>query len=120
VYKRQHLGGAEAALLAPDLEGVRFVDMPWLLEPDHPAVAVFPRSEQPLTGELQRLYALGIDAYRLAVDWLQGRRAFELDGVTGQLRIDRARSARVERRPSFAVFRGGRIERLVTLTTRGP
>lgn len=105
-----HLGGAEAALLAPDLEGVRFVDMPWLLEPDHPAVAVFARSEQPLSGELQRLYALGIDAYRLAVDWLQGRRQFELDGVTGLLRVDRARSPRVERLPSYAVFRSGRIE----------
>ncbi len=105
-----HLGGAEAALLAPDLEGVRFVDMPWLLEPDHPAVAVFPRPESALTGELQRLYALGIDAYRLAVDWLQGRRQFELDGVTGVLRVDRARSPRVERLPSYVVFRSGRVE----------
>lgn len=107
-----NLGGAEATLLAPELDGLRFVDMPWLLQPDHAAVAVHARPEQPLSGELQRLYALGIDAYRLALARLGGAQQFELDGVTGQLRVDRARSARVQRTPVFAVFRNGRIEPL--------
>lgn len=107
-----NLGGAEAALLAPDLDGVKFVDMPWLLEPDHPAVMVYPRSAVPLSGELQRLYALGIDAYRLMSEWVAGRREFEIDGVTGRLRVARDRSARVERRPLAAVFRSGRIQPL--------
>jgi outer membrane PBP1 activator LpoA protein len=106
-----NLGGAEAALLAPELEGVNFVDMPWLLEPDHLAVVVHPKPEQALSGELQRLYALGIDAFRLALEWVQGRRRFGLDGVTGALAVDRDRSARVERAPTLAVFRNGRIER---------
>jgi hypothetical protein len=35
-----------------------------------------------------------------------------LDGVTGWLQVDRTRSPRVERWPSFAVFRGGKIERI--------
>jgi len=107
-----NLGGAEASLLAPDLEGIRFADAPWLLEPDHPAVMVYPHSEQPLSAELQRLYALGIDAYRLAALWASGRRAFDLDGVTGRLRVDRERTVRVERTPAFAVFHLGTIERL--------
>ena len=107
-----NLGGAEGTLLAPDLEGVVFVDLPWLLEPDHPAVMVYPRPEQPLSAELQRLYALGIDGYRLALEWAQGRSSFTLDGVTGFITVDRALSARTERRPGFAVFRSGRIERL--------
>lgn len=106
-----NLGGAEAALLAPELEGVNFVDMPWLLEPDHLAVVVHPKPEQALSGELQRLYALGIDAFRLAIEWVQGRRSFGLDGVTGALGVDRDRSARVERVPTLAVFRNGRVER---------
>lgn len=110
-----NLGGAEAALLAPELEGVRFVDMPWLVDPLHPAVAIYPRSEQPLAGDLQRLYALGIDAYRLSADWLRGLRQFELDGVTGRLRVDRPRGPRVERIPDYVVFRAGRIERLTSL-----
>lgn len=106
-----HLGGAEAALLAPELEGVNFVDMPWLLEPDHLAVVVHPKPEQALSGELQRLYALGIDAFRLAIEWVQGRRSFGLDGVTGALGVDRDRSARVQRVPTLAVFRNGKVER---------
>jgi uncharacterized protein len=107
-----NLGGAEAALLAPDLDGVRFVDMPWLVQPEHAAVMVYPKPEIALSGELQRLYALGIDAYRVMLEWLSGRRAFELDGVTGRLRVDRSRSARVERWPTPAVFHSGKIETL--------
>lgn len=107
-----NLGGAEGALLAPELDGVRFVDSPWLLEPDHPAVMVFARPEQALSAELQRLYALGIDAFRLAMLWVAGRTEFALDGVTGELRVDRGRSVRVERRPSFAVFRKGAVQRI--------
>jgi hypothetical protein len=110
-----NLGGAEGALLAPELEGVRFVDAPWLLEPDHPAVMVFARPAAPLSAELNRLYALGIDAYRLAIEWVSGRQAFTLDGVTGALRVDRAAGARVERTPSFAVFRQGAVARATGL-----
>lgn len=107
-----NLGGAEGALLAPELDGVRFVDSPWLLEPDHPAVMVFARSEQALSAELQRLYALGIDAFRLAMLWAAGRTEFALDGVTGELQVNRGVSARVDRRPSFAVFRKGGVQRI--------
>jgi outer membrane PBP1 activator LpoA protein len=107
-----HLGGAEGLLLAHDLDGVHFVDVPWLLEPDHPAVMVHAQPPQPLSAELSRLYALGIDAYRLADLWRTGRARFELDGVTGALRVDRAARARVERWPVFAVYRHGRVERL--------
>lgn len=111
-----NIGDAEGAALAHDLSGVRFADMPWLLEPDHPAVMVYARPEMPLSAELQRLYALGIDAYRIVQIWMQGNfdpaAIFELDGVTGLLRVDRRRSARVDRLPTFAVFRNGKAERL--------
>jgi outer membrane PBP1 activator LpoA protein len=107
-----HAGGAEAELTATELDGVRFADMPWLLEPDHTAVMIYPRSEQAWSAEMQRLYALGIDAYRLAIAWMGGRSAFEMDGVTGTLRVDRANNARVERIPTFGVFRNGKVEKL--------
>jgi len=100
-----------AAALAHDLEGVRFVDMPWLLQPDHPAVMVYPQPAQPLAPDLARLYALGIDAYRLAQAWMNGEKRFEIDGVTGRLSVDRSRGARVERVPSSAIYRNGTIER---------
>jgi outer membrane PBP1 activator LpoA protein len=104
-------GGAEGALLMPELEGIRFVDTPWLVEPDHPAVMAYARPAQPLSAELNRLYALGIDAFRLALEWANGWREFSVDGVTGALRVDRARSVRVERTPAFAVFRDGKVQR---------
>jgi outer membrane PBP1 activator LpoA protein len=102
----------DAATLAYDLEGVRFVDMPWLLEPDHAGVMVYPAPANPLPTELVRLYALGIDAYRLAAVWMKGERRFDLDGVTGRLQVDRAKSLRVERTPVLAIYRGGAVQRI--------
>lgn len=108
---RLNLTDASAAGLVQDLEGVHFVDMPWLVEPDHPAVMVYPRAATPYTAELERLYALGIDAYRVAAEWMQGRERFELDGVTGWLRADPAQRGRIERMPVLAVFANGKVER---------
>ena len=71
-----------------DLDGVQFVDMPWLLQPDHPAVMIYPRADGLGGADFQRLYALGIDAFRLSRILLGSpRRDFTLDGVTGQIRL---------------------------------
>jgi len=102
----------EAATLAHDLEGVRFVDMPWLLQPDHAGVMVYPAPTTMMPAEMLRLYALGIDAYRVATAWMKGERRFEIDGVTGRLSIDRAQSLRVERTPLLGVYRGGSVQRI--------
>ena len=70
-----------------DLEGVRFLDMPWLLQPDHPAVMSYlrPEAKNPAIDQ-ERFYAVGIDAYRIVLELL---RPFEpmvsLDGVTGTI-----------------------------------
>lgn len=77
-----------------DLAGIRFVDMPWLLQRDHPAVAVYPRPDYRGNAELERLYALGIDAWRIAQALLAGqldKGEFVLDGVTGKLTLGRDR-----------------------------
>lgn len=73
-----------------DLAEVRFLDMPWLLQPDHPAVMVFTRPERNMSADGERLYAMGIDAYRLAQLFYQGTMPTSgtvLDGVTGQIRL---------------------------------
>jgi outer membrane PBP1 activator LpoA protein len=106
-----NLAGVSSAAAANDLEGVRFLDMPWLVDPDRPALQPYRRAVAAYNAELQRLYALGIDAYRIGIEWLNGRTRFELDGATGWLRIDRERGAKVERTPALAVFREGRVER---------
>jgi outer membrane PBP1 activator LpoA protein len=74
-----------------ELNRVRFVDMPWLLQSDHPAVMVYARPDapQPTAGDGERLYAFGIDAYRIAADLVREfRLASEtLDGVTGRIHL---------------------------------
>ena len=71
-----------------DLQGIIFVDMPWMVQPDHPAVAVYPRPAQSLGADLERLYALGIDAYRLAMGLAKTGGTLEtLDGVTGKITL---------------------------------
>ena len=80
------------------LDGVRLVEMPWQVEPANPAVMAYTRSLKDFPHvELQRLYALGIDAFRIAREILSGQDAFELDGVTGRLLVDARRDPRVAR-----------------------
>ena len=43
----QVFAGNANNLVNYDLSEVRFVDMPWLLQPDHPAVMVYPRVTPP-------------------------------------------------------------------------
>ena len=72
-----------------DLNGVQFVEMPWFLQPDNPAVMIYPHAGN-FSIEQERLYALGIDAFRLAVLLAQQRHVPEgsvLDGVTGQISL---------------------------------
>jgi outer membrane PBP1 activator LpoA protein len=84
-----------------ELNGVRFVDMPWFTLRDHPAVAIYPRPAVPVTSELERLYALGIDAYRLALEIMTvpSPGQVTLDGVTGYLMLDDARQFQRELTP---------------------
>jgi outer membrane PBP1 activator LpoA protein len=73
-----------------DLNGVRFLDMPWLLEEDHPAVMAYlrPSIDSDALDE-ERFYALGIDAFRIVQALLDSPSYVpELDGVTGTIRLD--------------------------------
>ncbi len=85
----QVLASNSDALANYDLDGVRFLDMPWLLQPDHPAVLSYLRPDSPPTAfDQERFYALGIDAYRLIQELLHPYRNSEpLDGVTGTIRL---------------------------------
>ena len=78
------------ALANYDLDGVRFLDMPWLLQPDHPAVISYSRPDAQRAGlDQERLYALGIDAYRLIQELLRPYENMEsLDGVTGTITLN--------------------------------
>ncbi len=83
--------GNAGPLVGFDLSGVRFLDMPWLLQPDHPAVMVYARPDFGESIEIGRFYALGIDAFRIAQMLIAGKADTALDGVTGWLTLGRDR-----------------------------
>ncbi len=43
IYATSQVNAGGGALVARELNLVHFVDMPWLLQPDHPAVMIYPR-----------------------------------------------------------------------------
>jgi outer membrane PBP1 activator LpoA protein len=71
-----------------DLQGVRYVEMPWFVQPDHPAVMIYPQPRAPMSVDEERLYAFGIDAFRLSLQMLRQDRKWPLDGVTGRITLE--------------------------------
>ena len=71
-----------------DLQGVRYPEMPWFVHPDHPAVMVYPQPKTAMSVEQERLYALGIDAFRIGQQLLRGEEKKPLDGVTGRILLE--------------------------------
>ncbi len=96
VFATSHALDARAGNVANiDLEGMRFLEMPWLVEKDHPAVMAYSRPAESMPIDYERLYALGIDAWRLTQVILKSanspsalRNISPLDGVTGRLTLD--------------------------------
>ena len=93
--------------VARDLDGVRVVEIPWLLTPDAPQFKGLPRREFDSTA-LARLYALGLDAYRVAAAFENGPPPrFDLEGATGHVSLVPGRQ--FLREGSMAVYRDGQL-----------
>ncbi|QGZ40311.1 penicillin-binding protein activator [Pseudoduganella flava] len=105
--------GRVSMLPGQELDGVKLLDLPWQIQRDNPAVASYPRAvpqdEARLSADMERLYALGIDAFRVARELAtKPGQPITLDGVTGQLSIDYGNGpARVKRIEPAAVYRNG-------------
>jgi outer membrane PBP1 activator LpoA protein len=87
-YGTSHLyDGATRSVQNLDLVAVHFVDMPWLIDPGNPAFSAYRPVAEPGSAEQQRLFALGLDAYRLvpllAAGAAPGKKL--LDGATGTI-----------------------------------
>ena len=63
-------------------------------------------------GSLGRLYAMGVDAYRLAprLNQLKALPESRVDGLSGSLSLNPAQ--RIERQLPWAEFRDGQVQRL--------
>jgi len=90
-----------------DLDDVRFVDIPWLVDPDGAPYAGLKRPDYP-NASLDRLYALGIDAFRVAQAFADGTpERLDFDGATGRLSLDSS-GRQFLREGRLMVFRSGR------------
>lgn len=92
VYASSQIADDLPQQMLRDLEGVRYVEIPWLADPSNPVLARLPHSDlgDPV---LERLYALGLDAFAIA-ELLANSIApdrIELEGTTGHLSLTPSR-----------------------------
>jgi outer membrane PBP1 activator LpoA protein len=94
----------ETIATARDLNGLIVTEIPWIVTPNATQFATLPRRDMP-SAALTRLYALGLDAFRVAVAFKDGApESFSLDGATGHVALEGRNFSRESR---FAVFRDG-------------
>jgi len=111
VYATSHVyAGVEDAGADRDVEGVRFGDMPWVLRPDAGPETLRARIERTWPEQfpaLVRLYAFGVDAYRIVprLGRLRAQRFAWYEGQTGRLSVDER--DRIDRRLVWAQFEAG-------------
>lgn len=101
-----------SAAVARDLDGVRVVEIPWLLTPDAPQFATLARRTFD-SDALARLYAFGRDAYAVAASFTNGPPGrFDLDGATGHVSLGPGHEFR--REGMLGVYRDGALVPLET------
>lgn len=95
VYSTSEIySGMEQANLDMDLEGVNFCDMPWVLQANNLPEPLLSLQDNlkglPGYKNYSRLYALGIDAYYLMINFkqLSSDSSISFSGSTGLLNID--------------------------------
>jgi uncharacterized protein len=92
----------EAALdRTTDWTGIRIADAPWVIEPERTDFAAYAPPE-PQSPTLARLYALGLDAARLAISAGRDSLPPTLDGAMGQLTL---KDGQYRRQPMIGEFR---------------
>lgn len=95
-----------------DMNGVMFCETPWLLDANGPLRRQVTAQWPQAGGSLGRLYAMGVDAYRLAprLGQLKALPDSRIEGESGSLGM--AAGQRIERQLPWAKFVGGQVTRL--------
>lgn len=69
-----------------DLTGIKYLDMPWLANPSREGYDLYNRTRS-TSNDLERLFALGVDAWQIAATLVKGNSVERLDGLTGTLTL---------------------------------
>ena len=103
------------ASLAFDLQNTGFVDAPLILRYNNQDFKASFGETPPNSLIARRLFAFGVDAYRLARLWMRWQPEITMAGTTGSLSFKKSVSANVSRIAQPAVFYHGQIETMVKL-----
>ena len=98
-----------AKALAYDLNDLRFIESPLVLNYNAESFTAKFGMEIPYTLPAKRLFALGVDAYTVANIWASAKTRFEVIGEMGNLSVDRSATAEVLRIPATAIINHGTI-----------
>lgn len=108
VYGTSHLySGVSSARKDRDINGVRFTDMPWVLDPPSDLHQQISR-EMPRHKQYQRMFALGVDSYQLhpRIRQLEAIASSRVYGQTGTLKLNSMRQ--IEREMLYSQIKNGR------------
>ncbi len=114
-----------------DMDGIRFLQLPWFLDPlpkRASAAQALQTSYPDSSGKLERIHALGYDAYTLMVGaWrrallrdepmVEALRRIQMEGGTGRLTV--TPWGRVQRELQWATYQDGRIVPLPGMPASG-
>lgn len=99
-----HVNSQANANSSGDLDGIRFLEMPWLIDNESPLRVSVASTWQDVDERYMRLYALGIDALRVSqqLTVLRAGNGPQIEGATGLLSMDAAN--KVHRQLSWMIF----------------
>ncbi|MHA6492632.1 penicillin-binding protein activator [Pseudomonas borbori] len=113
VYATSHLyTGALSQAQYQDMDGIMFCETPWLLDANDPLRQQVSSQWPQANGSMGRLYAMGVDAYRLTsrLNQLKALPDTRIEGLSGTLGLNPAQ--RIERQLPWAQIRDGQLQRL--------
>ena len=105
VYATSHIyQGNTDASRDQDINGIHFIDIPWVLSEDN-AIRRDVSDNLPNSSSFQRMYALGVDSFRLHMRINQLQSDGQVFGETGALSLNEL--GQIERTLSLATIRRG-------------
>lgn len=108
LYATSHINGQITPGAIRDLAGIRFVEMPWIVDAAQPLRQRIGAAWKDIDERYLRLYALGVDTWRLAMQLPAA--GSEISGATGALSMGEGRQ--IHRRLEWQIYRNGNAEPL--------
>lgn len=97
-----HINSQSHANASGDLDNIRFLEMPWLINTDSPLRLAVTQTWQGIDDRLFRLYGLGVDAFRIS-ERLPVLAGTSIEGATGALSL--GADGRISRESTWMTFR---------------